>query len=151
MRQASKTEEVDGPAGVVGDSFQDLLELGIVEEILGGIVVSDAAAGDGLLEGGVEQRVTVRPAGDGARLGGRDDLAAPAGFTLGGDPHGLSLLVDVGLVDAAAVIPEHGQVAIRRVGLDAPGEEGAGHGRIPGIGGAETLHLVGLKRGPLLR
>jgi len=75
-----ETEEVDGPAGVVGDSLQDLLELGIVEKILSGIVVSDASAGDGLLEGGVEQRVTVRPAGDGARLGGRDDLAARRGL-----------------------------------------------------------------------
>ena len=56
-----------------------------------------------------------------------------------------------GLIDAAAVIPNHGQHLFGRIRPYPPGEEIGCDRRIAGIGLAERIYNVGCERRPLLQ
>ena len=123
IRQASKPEHVELAAGLPLDLGEHLLQLDVVEEVLRRVVEGDGAIVSRLRDGGAEQRAAMAAGrargarGCAAPLPRRRRRAAPP------SRRGAGARVDVGVVDAAAVVPDHAEQALGRILLDRPAEE----------------------------
>jgi hypothetical protein len=153
-----ESQDVDLALERAPDLTEHPLQLDVVEEVLRLIVERDGARGHHAGHGGPEERAP-RPPGRGAhgvhpdgtgRIGHqrpRDHLA------LSHDRRGRAAevvaLVEVGVVPARAVVPDHQQVVLGRVAGDRPGDEVAQHRRIAGVGLAERGDHVGGQRSVL--